>query len=136
MRGTIVIAAVLAGGACGEPATEGPRGEGSPTPAETPAGTPETALPTPVRQWVGVFDTAGHPDGLDPSTAELLDSAGGNIAVQPIQCWDGLAADLEVDPGVYAAAVITTSEDDLATVVEAVGRGPIGTGEYRAFCLD
>jgi hypothetical protein len=95
-----------------------------------------SSVETSVRQWVAVFDTAAHPDHLDPSTEELLDSAGAQIAVQPVQCWEGMAADLEVDPGVYAAAVISTSEEELAGVVEGVDREPIGTGRYEAFCLD
>ena len=77
-----------------------------------------------------------RPDSLDPSTEELLDAAGGNIAVQPVQCWEGLAADLGVNAGEYAAAVIASSKDELDAVVEEVGREPIGTGEYEAFCLD
>jgi hypothetical protein len=32
--------------------------------------------------------------------------------------------------------VIATSKDELDGVVEEVGREPIGTGEYEAFCLD
>jgi hypothetical protein len=56
-------------------------------------------VPTSVRQWVAVFDTAPRPHSLDPSTEELLDAAGGNIAVQPVQCWEGLATDLGVNAG-------------------------------------
>jgi hypothetical protein len=128
VRRAVVVGAVLAAAACGGDASVGPGTGSSPTPAPTP-------VETSVRQWVAVFDTAAHPDHLDPSTEELLDSAGGHIAVQPVQCWDGLAADLEVDPGLYAAAVIATSEHELEGVVEGVDRDPIGTGEYEAFCL-
>lgn len=131
MRNLAAIAVVLVAGACGgeaeTPATEPMPGET--TPAEGPTANS-------VRQWVAVFDTAAHPDDLDPSTQELLDAVGGNIAVQPVQCWEGLAEDLGVGAGEYAAAVIGTSEDELADVVEKVGEEPTGTGRYRAFCLD
>lgn len=125
----MVLGLMLTAAACGQNSSRAPATGTSPT-------TVETRVETSVRQWVAVFDTAFHPDDLDPSTEELLDSAGGHIAVQPVQCWEGLAADLEADPGVYAAAVIATSEDELDGVVDEVGREPIGTGEYEAFCLD
>jgi hypothetical protein len=124
----MVLGVMLAAAACGQDPSRAPATEASPT-VETPVGTS-------VQQWVAVFDTAPHPDDLDPSTEELLDAAGGNIAVQPVQCWEGLAADLEVNPGEYAAAVIATSKDELDGVVQEVGGEPIGTGEYEAFCLD
>jgi hypothetical protein len=129
VRRVVVLGAVLAAAACGRDSSLGRGTETSPTPVPS-------SVETSVRQWVAVFDTAAHPDHLDPSTEELLDSAGAQIAVQPVQCWEGMAADLEVDPGVYAAAVISTSEEELAGVVEGVDREPIGTGRYEAFCLD
>ena len=125
----MMLGVMLAAAACGQDPSRAPATGASATAVETP-------VETSIRQWVAVFDTASHPDDLDPSTEELLDSAGGHIAVQPVQCWEGLAADLQVDAGVYAAAVIATSEDELDGVVEEVGREPIGTGEYEAFCLD
>jgi hypothetical protein len=130
LRTLALVASVLAAGACG--------GEAEPPPQGSPAGEtgpPPKAAGT-VRQWVAVFDTAGHPDGLDPSTEELLDAVGGNVAVQPVQCWQGLAEDLEVGAGEYAAAVIGTSQQELDGLVDQVGEEPIGTGRYRAFCLD
>jgi hypothetical protein len=125
------VAAVLAAVACGRSAEPGPQGSpaGQPTP-------PATSTVTSVRQWVAVFDTAGHPDDLDPSTEDLLAAVGGNIAVQPVQCWEGLAEDLEVGSGEYAAAVIAMSEEELNGLVDRVGDEPIGTGRYPAFCLD
>lgn len=125
--GAVVLVAV----ACGRAAEPPPQG--------SPAGeitTPPTSTATTVRQWVAVFDAAGHPDDLEPSTEELLDAVGGNIAVQPVQCWEGLAEDLEVGAGEYAAAVIATSEEELNRLVDQVGEEPIGTGRYPAFCLD
>ena len=131
MTRAIALVTVVILGACGDRSEELRAGP-SPAPTETAP----TGLPTSVRQWVAVFDTAGHPDDLDPSTEELLEEVGGHIAVQPVQCWDGLAADLELNAGLYAAAVIATSEQELADVVGDVGREPIGTGEYEAFCID
>lgn len=129
MRRAVLLGAMLVAAACAEDPSEEPRTESPPAPVPT-------AVETSVRQWVAVFDTAAHPDDLDPSTEELLDAAGGHIAVQPLQCWEGLAKDLDVDAGLYAAAVIATSEDELAEVVDDVGREPVGSGAYEAFCLD
>jgi hypothetical protein len=111
-------------------------GDGASEPRGSPATRTEHPTGTEVRQWVAVFDTAAHPDDLDPSTEELLDAAREHIAVQPVQCWEGLAEDLDVEAGLYAAAVIAPREDDLRVVVEDVGREPVGTGRYRAFCID
>jgi hypothetical protein len=113
-----------------------PNRPGGAEPGESPS-PPGTQLPSgKVRQWVAVFDTAAHPDHLDPSIEELLEAAAEHIAVQPVQCWDGLADDLGVDAGLYAAAVIAPSRDELQDVVEEVGREPVGEGRYEAFCLD
>jgi hypothetical protein len=117
--------------ACGPDRPE----QAEPPDPHSPTGTPLPPVGE-VRQWVAVFDTAAHPDDLDPSTEELLEAAAENIAVQPVQCWDGLADDLEVEAGLYAAAVIASSEGELEAVVEEVGREPVGTGRYEAFCLD
>jgi hypothetical protein len=125
----MALGMMLTAAACGQGPSRAPATEASPATVETP-------VETSVLQWVAVFDTASHPDDLDPSTDELLGAAGGHIAIQPVQCWDGLAADLDVAAGAYAAAVIATSEDELESVVEEVGREPIGTGEYEGFCLD
>jgi hypothetical protein len=128
----LALTAVFLGAiACGREAEPPPRG--SPRGQTTP---PVTSTATTVRQWVAVFDTAGHPDNLDPSTEVLLDAVGGNVAVQPVQCWEGLAEDLEVGAGEYAAAVIATSAEELNRLVDRVGEEPIGTGRYQAFCLD
>ena len=115
----------------------GPDRPGGAEPRES-SSPPGTQLPPSgeVRQWVAVFDTAAHPDDLDPSTEELLEAAAEHIAVQPVQCWDGLAGDLGVHAGRYAAAVIAPSQDELQDVVEEVGRKPVGEGRYEAFCLD
>jgi hypothetical protein len=131
VRRLALVAAVLAAVACGRAAEPPP--QGSPAGQTTP---PATSTATTVRQWVAVFDTAGHPDDLDPSTEDLLAAVGGNIAVQPVQCWEGLAEDLGVGAGEYAAAVIATSEEELNGLVDRVGKEPIGTGRYAAFCLD
>jgi hypothetical protein len=131
VTGRALVLAALALVACGPDRPGGAESPGSPSPAET---TRPTALE--VRQWVAVFDTSAHPDDLDPSTEELLAAAGEHIAVQPVQCWDGLADDLGIEAGLYAAAVIAPSEDELQEVVEEVGRKPLGTGRYEAFCLD
>jgi hypothetical protein len=131
MRRPAVVIVALALAACGPERADAPQPRGSPPPVQT-----EAPPPTEVRQWVAVFDTAEHPDDLDPSTKELLETAAENIAVQPVQCWEGLAADLDVDAGLYAAAVIAPTEEELQAVVEDVGREPVGTGRYKAFCID
>jgi hypothetical protein len=129
-RRPLVLAALVLV-ACGPEPPGGAESGGSPS-------SPGIELPPSgkVRQWVAVFDTAAHPDDLDPSTEELLEAAAKHIAVQPVQCWDGLANDLGVDAGLYAAAVIAPSRDELEDVVEEVGREPVGEGRYEAFCLD
>jgi hypothetical protein len=130
VRGLVLSVAVLATAGCGRAAD--PASQGSPGDT-TPAA---TSTATTVWQWVAVFDTAGHPDDLEPSTEDLLAAVGGNIAVQPVQCWEGLAEDLEVGAGEYAAAVIATSEEELNGLIDRVGEEPVGTGRYPALCLD
>lgn len=89
------------------------------------------------REWIAVFDVARRPEGLDPSTEELLESAGmDHIAVGQASCWKGLPGKLGVGLNAYVAVVYGPSRAELDAVVEAVGSEPIFTGKLRAFCID
>jgi hypothetical protein len=88
-------------------------------------------------EWIAVFDVGGHPEELDPSTEELLETAGmDHIAVGQASCWKGLPRKLGVGLDAVVAAVHARSEEELDTVVSAVGRQPVFLGELAAFCID
>jgi hypothetical protein len=88
-------------------------------------------------EWIAVFDVARSPDQLDPSTEELLETAGSeHIAVSPISCWEGLPEKLHSGVDAYVAAVYGPGEEELDEVIEAVGREPIFRGELAAYCID
>ena len=88
-------------------------------------------------EWVAVFDVASQLDDLDPSTEELLDTAGiDHIAVGQASCWKGLPRKLGVALDSVVAAVHARNEAELETVIIAVGREPVFLGELAAFCID
>lgn len=88
-------------------------------------------------EWIAVFDVARDPDQLDPSTEELLQTAGrDHIAVSPISCWEGLPEELNSGVDAYVAAVYGPGKAQLDEVIEAVGREPIFRGELVAYCID
>lgn len=89
------------------------------------------------REWIAVFDVARRPEGLDPSTEELLETAGmDHIAVGQASCWKSLPRKLGVGLNAFVAAVYGPSEEELDEVIEAVGREPIFRGELPAYCID
>ncbi|MGH2710157.1 MAG: hypothetical protein ACRDH9_03005 [Actinomycetota bacterium] len=88
-------------------------------------------------EWLAVFDVARRAEGLDPTTEELLDTAGmDHIAVGQASCWKGLPRKLGVGLNSVVAAVYGPGEAELDEVVAAVGREPIFRGELEAFCVD
>lgn len=89
------------------------------------------------REWIAVFDVARRVEALDPSTEELIETAGmDHIAVGQAACWKGLPRKLGVGPDAVVAAVYGPSEPELDAVVRAVGREPIFRGELPAYCID
>jgi hypothetical protein len=98
-------------------------------PTASPAGQTYT-------EWIAVFDVARREDGLDPSTEELLDTAGmDHIAVGQASCWKGLPRKLGVGHNSVVAAVYGPSESELTEILASVGREPIFRGELEAFCI-
>lgn len=88
-------------------------------------------------EWIAVFDVARRAEGLDPSTEELLETAGmDHIAVGQATCWKGLPRRLGVGINAVVAAVYGPGKGQLDAVIEAVGREPIFRGELAAYCID
>jgi hypothetical protein len=88
-------------------------------------------------EWIAVFDAAKRSEGLDPSTEELLETAGmDHIAVGQASCWKGLPRRLGVGLNAVVAAVYGPGKAQLDEVIEAVGREPIFRGELVAYCID
>lgn len=90
----------------------------------------------PTVEWVAVFETARDPNDLERIQRELLDTVPHNVAVSPVTCWKGLAAQLGVPRDRYVAGVVAVTSNELDFVVERVGLTPTFFGQLRARCLD
>lgn len=117
-----VVALVVALGACRSAAPTGGKG---PSPSPSPAGGP----------WVAVFAT-GDPDSLEDESALIRRRAPGNVAVQPVSCWEGLAETLGETGDVYVAAVVAATEPELDRAVARVGLEVVFRGPAASMCLD
>jgi hypothetical protein len=101
-----------------------------------PDGGPPDAGAQGLLEWVAVFDVAEDPGDLEPGTDELMEAAGGAIAISPASCWSGLAVRLGAEPGDYVAAVVAQTRSELEAVTARVGRRPLVSGEFQAHCVD
>lgn len=136
----LAVATLLAG-ACGS-GDRTPRGFATATVSPAGQATPKSSAPTDPestverpREWVAVFRVA-EVDELDEETKEFMRLVPDNIAISPVGCWVGLAAELGNPQGEnpYAAALVAESREELEAAVEKVGREPILVGEFPAMC--
>ncbi len=97
-------------------------------------------VPTPVAggvlEFIAVFDVARGQDDLDPSTRELIATAGPNVTVADAGCWDGLPRKLGVGRSFYVAAVVAPTEEELEAAIQRVGREPIFRDRIVTYCVD
>jgi hypothetical protein len=87
-----------------------------------------------VEKWIAVFRIEADPHVMSDDTADVLAIAGGNIAVSPVACFEGLPADYPLDS--YALGVVAPTRDALDAVVTRVDRRVIFEGKVRTMCLD
>lgn len=125
----MAVAAVLGAGCAkqmADPVT--PRGAESVDPPVSPS------LPT---EWVAVF-VVDDVQNLQDETQELMRTSAEHIAIAPIACWIGLSEALGNPQGEspYVAAVVASSQEELRSVVQAVGRETLFEGELPAMCTD
>ena len=105
----------------------------SSTPNEPAYGTPSPSASPVVDRWLAAVGVAPLADDLDTLTERLLEPLGEALVVSPVDCFEGLPAD--VDDG-YVIGALAESRGRAEALVAEAGERPLFTASVTMLCTD
>lgn len=124
LRPVLMVAVMMA--ACAD-ADE----SGDPGPATPAAPTAPASVST--KRWLAVVEVAPLADDLNATTERLLDPLGLALVVSPVDCFDGLPADLETG---YLIGAVGDSADEVEQLIADAGEQTMFSAPVTIVCTD
>lgn len=107
------------------PGDEGPTSQAAPT---APA-----AGSTGAERWLAIVEVAPLADDLSATTERLRDPLGLSLVVSPVDCFEGLPADLETG---YLIGAVGDSADEVERLIADAGEQTMFTAPVTILCTD
>ncbi|MEX1264795.1 MAG: hypothetical protein WEE66_12850 [Actinomycetota bacterium] len=104
---------------------------GDPGPATPAAPTAPASVST--KRWLAVVEVAPLADDLNATTERLRDPLGLALVVSPVDCFDGLPADLETG---YLIGAVGDSADEVEQLIADAGEQTMFSVPVTIVCTD
>ncbi len=120
--GAMLMTACVEADGPGDPGPKAPTGRAAPAAGSAGA-----------ERWLAVVEVAPLADDLSAATERLRDPLGLALVVSPVDCFEGLPADLETG---YLIGAVGDSADEVARLIADAGEQAIFTTHVTIVCTD